>query len=249
MLRGRHPRVATAATAARCSRASPPATKQWVFYTDGDGQFDPAELELLVRARVGRRRRRAGLQAPARRQPAPAGHRARVPPVRRVLLRAADPRHRLRLPAHPPELARGDRRSCTRPASSAWSSCGSCRTAGARFTEVGVHHYRRVHELDLIERALADQPEVAVGVADVQAEHERHEPVVHPPDDTPSDVVGAAELVALHDVDVVGRVPRRAARARRGRTARHRRCRRPTASSRRRSPRAARRRSRGCARA
>ena len=25
------------------------AKKQWVFYTDGDGQFDPAELELLVR--------------------------------------------------------------------------------------------------------------------------------------------------------------------------------------------------------
>jgi glycosyltransferase involved in cell wall biosynthesis len=24
------------------------ATKQWVFYTDGDGQFDPAELALLV---------------------------------------------------------------------------------------------------------------------------------------------------------------------------------------------------------
>jgi glycosyltransferase involved in cell wall biosynthesis len=24
------------------------AQKQWVFYTDGDGQFDPAELELLV---------------------------------------------------------------------------------------------------------------------------------------------------------------------------------------------------------
>ena len=24
------------------------STKQWVFYTDGDGQFDPAELELLV---------------------------------------------------------------------------------------------------------------------------------------------------------------------------------------------------------
>ena len=24
------------------------ATKQWVFYTDGDGQFDPAELELLI---------------------------------------------------------------------------------------------------------------------------------------------------------------------------------------------------------
>src|SRR3954471_13563405 len=24
------------------------STRQWVFYTDGDGQFDPAELELLV---------------------------------------------------------------------------------------------------------------------------------------------------------------------------------------------------------
>jgi glycosyltransferase involved in cell wall biosynthesis len=24
------------------------ATKQWGFYTDGDGQYDPAELELLV---------------------------------------------------------------------------------------------------------------------------------------------------------------------------------------------------------
>jgi glycosyltransferase involved in cell wall biosynthesis len=24
------------------------ATKQWVFYTDGDGQYDPTELELLV---------------------------------------------------------------------------------------------------------------------------------------------------------------------------------------------------------
>jgi glycosyltransferase involved in cell wall biosynthesis len=24
------------------------STKQWVFYTDGDGQYDPAELELLI---------------------------------------------------------------------------------------------------------------------------------------------------------------------------------------------------------
>jgi glycosyltransferase involved in cell wall biosynthesis len=29
------------------------ATKQWVFYTDGDGQFDPAELELLVTRAAG----------------------------------------------------------------------------------------------------------------------------------------------------------------------------------------------------
>ena len=69
------------------------------------------------------------------------------------------------------------------------------------------------------------------------------------PIDPPSEVVGAAELVALHDVDVVRGPLRRAARARSGRTARHRRCRRPTASSRRRTPTAARRRTRGCARA
>ena len=61
------------------------ATKQWVFYTDGDGQFDPAELELLVAARVRRRRRRAGLQAAPRRQRRPPGRRARVPPVRALV--------------------------------------------------------------------------------------------------------------------------------------------------------------------
>ncbi|HET8549226.1 MAG TPA: glycosyltransferase family 2 protein, partial [Bryobacteraceae bacterium] len=29
------------------------ATKEWVFYTDGDGQYDPAELELLLKAADG----------------------------------------------------------------------------------------------------------------------------------------------------------------------------------------------------
>ena len=39
------------------------ATREWVFYTDGDGQFDPAELaDLIAQAATGRRRR-AGLQA------------------------------------------------------------------------------------------------------------------------------------------------------------------------------------------
>ena len=104
------------------------AKKQWVFYTDGDGQFDPAELELLVRHASddvdvvqGYKLRRAdGVAAH--------GHRAGVPPLRQAHVRAADPRHRLRLPAHPPELARPGSSSCTRPASSAWSSCASCRT-------------------------------------------------------------------------------------------------------------------------
>ena len=74
------------------------------------------------------------------------------------------------------------------------------------------------------------------------------EPVVHPADHAAREVVGATDLVALHDVDVGAGLQRRAARARRDRTARHRRCRRPTASWPTRSPRAARRRSRGCAR-
>ena len=44
----RHPRTTTAATAARSLSGFAASKKQWVFYTDGDGQFDPAELELLV---------------------------------------------------------------------------------------------------------------------------------------------------------------------------------------------------------
>ena len=83
------PTSTTAATAARCSRGSAPATKQWVFYTDGDGQFDPTELELLVDAGRGRRRRRAGLQAQPGRQRRSACHRPRVPPVRVVRVRPA----------------------------------------------------------------------------------------------------------------------------------------------------------------
>ena len=73
----------------------------------------------------------------------------------------------------------------------------------------------------------------------------RDEPVVHAPDDPARQVVGAPDLVSLHDVDVVGRVPRRGARARSGRTARRRRCRRPTGASPPRTRRAARRRSPG----
>ena len=45
------------------------ATKQWVFYTDGDGQFDPAELEQLVQHASDDGRRGAGLQDPAGRRP------------------------------------------------------------------------------------------------------------------------------------------------------------------------------------
>ena len=99
-----------------------------------------------------------------------------------------------------------------------------------------------------IERGAADQTEVAVGVADLQTEEGLHEAVVGASDDRAQRTVGTAQLVALHDVDVVRRAAARAARARRDRTGRHRRCRRPTASSRRRSRRATRRRTPGSAR-
>ena len=62
------PTSTTAATAARCSRASPPRRSSGSSTPTVTAQFDPAELELLVRQRVGRRRRRAGLQAPPRRR-------------------------------------------------------------------------------------------------------------------------------------------------------------------------------------
>ena len=42
-----HPR--TAATAARCARGFAAATKDLVFYTDGDAQYDPRELLKLSR--------------------------------------------------------------------------------------------------------------------------------------------------------------------------------------------------------
>ena len=54
---------------------------------------------------------------------------------------------------------------------------------------------------------MPDQAEVAVGVADLQPEEERHEAVVHAPDHRAEQTVGPAQLVALHDVDVVRRTP------------------------------------------
>jgi hypothetical protein len=49
-----------------------------------------------------------------------------------------------------------------------------------------------VRTRDLVERATPDQPEVAVGVADAQAEDTRDEPVVDATDHTAKHPVGAA---------------------------------------------------------
>ena len=85
------------------------ATRDWVFYTDGDGQYDPTELAVLVDSCVRRRRCGAGIQARAQRQPRAAVHRSGVPPCRLSSVRAACPRHRLRLPINPSKRARTNR--------------------------------------------------------------------------------------------------------------------------------------------
>ena len=122
------------ATAARCSRDSRPPTRQWVFYTDGDGAVRPRRARAAGAARVRRRRRGAGLQAaPRRRSVLRAVIGPRVPPLRVVVLRAEDPRHRLRLPADPPRHARpGDARAHDR-----------CHLRRARAQAAG--HRRAVH--------------------------------------------------------------------------------------------------------
>jgi glycosyltransferase involved in cell wall biosynthesis len=120
------------------------ATRQWVFYTDGDGQFDPSELELLVQRASddvdvvqGFKLRRAD------------------GPVRAVIgrvyhrfvsfffgLKIRDTDCDFRLIRHATldrvELVHTTGVICV-------ELVRKLQDAGARFTEVGVHHYRRVH--------------------------------------------------------------------------------------------------------
>ena len=58
-------------------------------------------------------------------------------------------------------------------------------------------------QLDLVEDVATDQPQVAVDVADRQAEHRAHDGVVQLADDDPLERVVALDLVPLDDVDVV----------------------------------------------
>jgi glycosyltransferase involved in cell wall biosynthesis len=120
------------------------ATRQWVFYTDGDGQFDPAELEVLVQHATdtidvvqGYKLRRAD------------------GPVRTVIgrvyhrfvsfffgLKIRDTDCDFRLIRHATldrvELVHTTGVICV-------ELVRKLQDAGARFTEVGVHHYRRVY--------------------------------------------------------------------------------------------------------
>ena len=77
------------------------ARHDWIFYTDGDAQYDAREAAVLVPLATCDSRRRPGLQDRARRPVVPQGDRARVPPRRQAHVRPQGPRHRLRLPAVP----------------------------------------------------------------------------------------------------------------------------------------------------
>jgi glycosyltransferase involved in cell wall biosynthesis len=120
------------------------STKQWVFYTDGDGQFDPAELELLVQRASddvdvvqGYKLRRAdGLVRAV---------------IGRVYHRFVKFMFGLRIRDTDCDFRLIRKRALDR-VTLVHTTGVICvelvrklQDAGARFTEVGVHHYRRVH--------------------------------------------------------------------------------------------------------
>ena len=120
------------------------ATKQWVFYTDGDGQFDPAELELLI-AKAGdgvdvvqgyKLNRADNL---ARRAIGRIYHRF-VSFMFGLHVRDTDCDFR---------LVRRSMLERVRLEKTTGVICvelvRSLQDAGARFVEVGVHHYPRTH--------------------------------------------------------------------------------------------------------
>jgi glycosyltransferase involved in cell wall biosynthesis len=120
------------------------STKQWVFYTDGDGQFDAAELELLVQRASddvdvvqGYKLRRA--DGVVRAVIGRLYHRF-VKLMFGLRIRDTDCDFRL------------IRRSALDRVTLVHTTGVICvelvrklQDTGARFAEVGVHHYRRVH--------------------------------------------------------------------------------------------------------
>ena len=69
------------------------ATKSHVFYTDGDGQYDPTEVASLI-PRARRERHGQRLQALPRRRQAPTRRREGLPSHRTAPFRPAPARHR-----------------------------------------------------------------------------------------------------------------------------------------------------------
>jgi len=137
------------------------ASKQWVFYTDGDGQFDPAELELLVQHASddvdvvqGYKLRRA--DNVARRVVGRVYHRV-VSFAFGLKIRDTDCDFRLirRSVLDRVELEHTTGVICV-------ELVRKLQDTGARFTEVGVHHYRREYgkseffKLGAVARTLRD---------------------------------------------------------------------------------------------
>jgi glycosyltransferase involved in cell wall biosynthesis len=120
------------------------AKKQWVFYTDGDGQFDPAELELLVRqasddvdvVQGWKLRRADGVL------------RAVIGRVYHRFVKFCFGLH-IRDTDCDFRLIRNDALERITLVHTTGVICvelvRKLQDTGARFTEVGVHHYRRVY--------------------------------------------------------------------------------------------------------
>ena len=120
------------------------ATQQWVFYTDGDAQFDPSELELLVAAArddvdvvQGYKLRRA--DSLGRRIVGRLYHRF-VRLAFRLRVRDTDCDFRLirRASLDRLRLVHTTGVICV-------ELVRKLQDSGARFTQVGVHHYPRVY--------------------------------------------------------------------------------------------------------
>jgi glycosyltransferase involved in cell wall biosynthesis len=120
------------------------STKQWVFYTDGDGQFDPAELELLVKRASddvdvvqGYKLRRADGLA---RTVIGRVYHGFVKVMFGLHIRDTDCDFRLirRRALDRITLVHETGVICV-------EMVRKLQDSGARFTEVGVHHYRRMH--------------------------------------------------------------------------------------------------------
>jgi glycosyltransferase involved in cell wall biosynthesis len=118
--------------------------KQWVFYTDGDGQFDPAELELLAQRASddvdvvqGYKLRRA--DGVVRTVIGRVYHRF-VKLCFGLKIRDTDCDFRLirRAALDRVTLVHTTGVICV-------ELVRKLQDAGARFTEVGIHHYRRLH--------------------------------------------------------------------------------------------------------
>ena len=131
------PTSTTAATAARCSRASPRRRSSGSSTPTATASSIPpsSSCSCSTRPTTSTSCRATSCGAPT--ASLRTRHRTRVPPIREALLRAEDPRHRLRLPPHPPELRSTESTLVHTTGVICVELVRKLQDAGARFTEVG----------------------------------------------------------------------------------------------------------------